>query len=269
MPELPDVENYRRYLERHARRQLVKEIDIPDRRVLRKLPASRFRQRVLDARMTATRRHGKHLLVALDKGGWITFHFGMTGALVYGAGGSAAPAYARLGFRFSNGSYLAYIDSRKLGHIGFAEDADQFVAAEKLGPDALDPKLTLAAFRELLASSRGNAKSFLMDQSRMAGVGNIYADEILFQARIHPEMPVRQLKPEQTARLYASLRRVLRISIARGAGSENFVDRLPVNYLLRHRDKGDHCPRCGSTIQTLRMAGRTAYFCPRCQHLRR
>jgi formamidopyrimidine-DNA glycosylase len=269
MPELPDVENYRRYLDRHARRQVVKEVDILDRQVLRKLPASRFRRHVLGARMMSTRRHGKYLLVALDKAGWITFHFGMTGALAYGAAAGERPAYTRLRFDFSNGCYLAYTDPRKLGHIGYAEDADRFIADEKLGPDALDPKLTLTAFRELLRSARGNAKSFLMDQSRIAGVGNIYADEILFQARIHPEMPVRQLGPEQSARLYRDLRRVLKIAIARGAGSENFIDRLPASYLLRYRQKGGHCPRCGTEIQTLRMSGRTTYFCPRCQQLGR
>jgi formamidopyrimidine-DNA glycosylase len=269
MPELPDVENYRRYLDRHARRRVVKEVDIPDRRVLRKLPASRFRQRVLAARMMSTRRHGKHLLVALDKGGWITFHFGMTGAFAYGAERSEAPAYVRLRFVFSNGDYFAYTDPRKLGHIGFAEDADEFIAGQKLGPDALDPKFTLPAFQDLLASARGNAKSFLMDQSQIAGVGNIYADEILFQARIHPEAPVRQLSKDQTARLHGDLRRVLKIAIARGAGSENFIDRLPASYLLRHRDKDGHCPRCSTAIQTLRMSGRTSYFCPRCQRLGR
>ncbi|HZT18040.1 MAG TPA: DNA-formamidopyrimidine glycosylase family protein [Dongiaceae bacterium] len=268
MPELPDVENYRFYLDRHAKRQTIRGVEVIDARVLRRLSGPAFRRRVVGARMGESRRHGKHLLVALDKGGWVTFHFGMTGALAAYGGQDERPAYARLSFDFGNGRSLAYTDPRKLGHMGFVEDADRFIAEEKLGPDALAKSLTLKRFRELIAGGRGHVKSLLMDQSRIAGIGNLYADEILFQARLHPELPVSRLTPDEVARLYRDMRRVLKIAVARGAGSEDFLDRLPASYLLRHRGKDERCPRCGGPIQALRMGGRTAYLCPRCQSLR-
>ena len=106
-----------------------------------------------------------------------------------------------------------------------------------------------------------------MDQSRIAGIGNTYGDEILFQARLHPELPIRHLDAEDVTRLYRAMRRVLKEAITRGAGSENFVDHLPASYLLRHRHPGGRCPRCGGPIALLRVGGRAAYYCPHCQPL--
>jgi formamidopyrimidine-DNA glycosylase len=267
MPELPDVESDKRLLDHQARRQVIRRVEVGDGRILRKLSAAEFKRRVLGRRILSSRRHGKHLLAALDQNGWITLHFGMTGALVTCAAEGAPPPFTRLRLDLSGGKSLCYTDPRRLGHIGMAEDADSFIATEKLGPDALDPKLTLARFRAIIAAARGSAKSVLMDQSRIAGVGNIYADEILFQAGLHPELPIRHLNEAAVARLYRALRRVLKEAIARGAGSEHFADRMPASYLLRHRHPGGRCPRCAGTIATLRLGGRTTYYCPRCQPL--
>ena len=267
MPELPDVENDRRLLDRQARRKVIRAVEVTDDRTLRKLSQAEFKRRTVGRRILSSRRHGKHLLVALDKGGWITLHFGMTGALVPCAPQGEAPAFTRLRLELSGGGSLCYTDPRRLGHIGLAEDADQFIAAEKLGPDALDPKLTLARFRALVEAARGNAKSVLMDQSRIAGIGNSYGDEILFQARLHPELPIRHLDAADVTRLYRAMRRVLKEAITRGAGSENFVDHLPASYLLRHRHPGGRCPHCGGPIALLRIGGRAAYYCPHCQPL--
>jgi len=267
MPELPDVENDRRLLDRQARRKVIRTVEVTDERVLRKLSPSEFKRRTIGHRIVSSRRHGKHLLVALDKGGWITLHFGMTGALVPCASEGEPPPFTRLRLELSGGGSLCYTDPRRLGHIGLTEDADQFVAGEKLGPDALDPKLTAARFRAIIEAARGNAKSVLTDQSRIAGIGNIYADEILFQAGLHPELPIRRLDAADVTRLYRAMRRVLKEAIARGAGSENFVDRLPASYLLRHRHPGGRCPRSGGPIAMLRIGGRAAYYCPHCQPL--
>lgn len=267
MPELPDIENDRRLLDRQARRKIIRAVEVADDRVLRKLSPAEFRRGTIGRRIVSSRRHGKHLLVGLDKGGWITLHFGMTGALVACKSESELPPFTRLRLGLSGGSALCYTDPRRLGHIGLAEDADQFIAAERLGPDALDPRLTLARFRTIVEGARGNAKSVLMDQSRIAGIGNTYGDEILFQARLHPELPIRHLDAAAITRLYRAMRRVLKEAVARGAGSENFVDHLPASYLLRHRQTGGHCPRCGGPIAMLRIGGRAAYYCPRCQPL--
>lgn len=104
-----------------------------------------------------------------------------------------------------------------------------------------------------------------MDQSQLAGIGNIYSDEILFQARLHPRTRVEKLSDKQIDELYRTMRRVLTTAIKKGTGSEVLLEQLPPRYLLRHREAGGRCPRCGGKVQTLEAGGRTAYYCPKCQ----
>ncbi len=263
MPELPDVENYGRYFREHALGQVIENVGVSDKRVLRKLPPARLRRRVTGRCFVEVRRHGKHLLARLDDGGWVTLHFGMTGSLAYFKGDG--PPHDRLRFDFANGTHLGLIDPRRFGKAGTAQDAESFIAAEKLGPDALDGVLTLARFRALLAGRKGTIKAALMDQSLIAGIGNLFSDEILFRARIHPKAAVARLDAARIGKLYRTMRSTLRQAIARGAGDDAFIDRLPKSWFLPHRDKGAHCPRCGGPIDVLRFPGRSAYYCPRCQ----
>jgi formamidopyrimidine-DNA glycosylase len=265
MPELPDVELYKRYLDRHALRQTIADVAVNDARILHDLPAETFVARLRGNRLESSRRHGKHLLVRLERGGWLTLHFGMTGSLVHFRDGDDDPPYDRVRFDFAGGGHLAYVNRRMLGRVGLTEDADAFIQAEELGPDALDPALDLEALARALAGRRRDVKSVLMDQALIAGIGNIYADEILFQARLHPQTPASSLDERQRAALFEQIRAVLETAIERGAGAEQFLERLPEHYLLPHRDKGGKCPRCGAAIATLKSGGRTSYFCPRCQ----
>jgi formamidopyrimidine-DNA glycosylase len=188
----------------------------------------------------------------------------MTGALVPFEAMEDEPPYDRVRFDFTEG-HMAYTSVRMLGRVGLAEDAEGFITAERLGPDALDPRFDLAAFRATLAGRKRSVKSALMDQATMAGVGNIYSDEILFQARRHPGTPVRRLDASATEQLFGTVKEVLTTAIKRGAGSEQFLDRLPADYLLPQRRKGGRCPRCGSEVRTLKVSGRTGYYCPGCQ----
>jgi formamidopyrimidine-DNA glycosylase len=268
MPELPDVELYKRYLDEHALRQTVERVAVNDARILDDLSAKAFATRLSGNRFESSRRHGKHLLVRLHKAGWLTLHFGMTGNLVCFENEADDPPYDRVRFDFRGGRHLAYVNRRMLGRVGLADDADAFIQAEDLGPDALDPAFDLAAFTRAIEGRRRDVKSVLMDQALMAGIGNIYADEILFQARLHPKTAVTSLSEPQRAELFAQIKAVLETAIACGAGAEQFLDRLPNDYLLPHRDKGGKCPRCGAAIATLKSGGRTSYFCPRCQAAR-
>ncbi len=265
MPELPDVELYRRYLDQHALRQTVERVAVNDARILGQLSARAFSARLTGNRFEDTRRHGKHLLVRLQRGGWLTLHFGMTGDLVYFQHEADDPPYDRIRFDFTGGGHLAYVNRRMLGRVGLADDAEAFIRGEELGPDALDPAFDLAAFAKAIEGRRRDVKSVLMDQALIAGVGNIYADEILFQARLHPHTPVTSLDERQRAELFRQLRQVLEKAIACGAGAEQAVERLPDDFLLPHREKQGKCPRCGGSIATLKAAGRTSYYCPRCQ----
>ncbi len=265
MPELPDVEFYGRYLDETSLGREIDGVRVTDARILAGLPAAAFAARLRHRSFTGTRRHGKHLLVRLDDGGWLTLHFGLTGGLKAFTDVAEDPPFDRVRFDFRDGGHLAYINRRMLGRIGLADDADAFIRGEELGPDALDPAFDRRAFRAAVAGSRRDVKSSLMDQSLMAGVGNIYSDEILFQAGIDPAARISELDDAALDRVFASLKTVLEAAIATGAGSERFLDRLPAHFLLPHRNKGAACPRCGTAIATRTFAGRTGYFCPRCQ----
>jgi formamidopyrimidine-DNA glycosylase len=265
VPELPDVELYKRHLDAHARHRPIAGVVVNDARILGDLPVKAFVARLKDNRFEGSRRHGKHLLVELAQGGWLTLHFGMTGSLASFADAGDDPPYDRVRFDFADDGHLAYVNRRMLGRVGLADDADAFVAAEQLGPDALDPSFDLETFTAAVATRRRDVKAVLMDQALIAGIGNIYADEILFQARVHPRTAAASLSARQRAALFAQIKAVLQTAIDAGAGAEQLLDRLPEGYLLRQRERGRACPRCGGRVATLKSGGRTSYFCPRCQ----
>lgn len=263
MPELPDVETFRRYLDAHALHKRIAGVHVAADRVLRDLSPGQLERHLEGREISSTRRHGKHLLAVLDDGTCLTLHFGMTGHLQVFADGEADPRHDRVRLDFEDGSHLAFVDQRMFGEVGWAGNADAFVAAEDLGPDAMS--LDQVAFCKLLAGRRGRIKTALTDQTLLAGLGNIYSDEILFQAGIHPKTPVESLKAEDLATLYRTMHAVLRTCIDEGAGYGDLAGRLPAGYLLPHRKEGASCPRCGGTIRSLKMSGRTAYYCPTCQ----
>jgi formamidopyrimidine-DNA glycosylase len=265
MPELPDVELYKRHLDATCLGRTIRRVTVGDARILAEVSAAELARRLEGARMTASRRHGKHLLVDVGPPGWLTLHFGMNGSLKHFTDGESDPTYDRVRFDFAGGHHLAYVNPRLLGRVGLAPNADAFIAAEGLGPDALDPRFDLATFELALDGRKRDIKSLLMDQEVLAGVGNIYSDEILFQAGINPRTRCDRLDAGARRRLFGRIKEVLETAIASGAGAEQLVDRLPGSFLIPHRQKGGRCPRCGGEIASAKFSGRTAYYCPRCQ----
>jgi formamidopyrimidine-DNA glycosylase len=265
MPELPDVEGFKRVLEKNALRRTIERVVVSDSRILGKLSARAFASGLQGTKLVAARRHGKHLMAKIDRGGWLTLHFGMTGALQFVRKREDEPPFTRVRLDFANDGCLAYTNKRMIGRVGLVEDAADFIADEKLGLDALDLRFDFDAFKTAVLGSERDVKSVLMDQEIVAGIGNIYSDEILFQARINPAERTDKLTPDQLKRLFLEMRRILKTAIACGAGSEQFVERLPKGSLLPERNKGGHCPRCRSPLKVFKLGGRTAYCCPRCQ----
>jgi formamidopyrimidine-DNA glycosylase len=266
MPELPDVELFKQVLAKNALHKTIARVVVNDKRILGKLAAPTFIDRLHGAKLVGTRRHGKHLLASIDRGGWLSLHFGMTGALHFIPKPDRELPFTRVRFDFSSDGGLAYTNKRMIGRVGLIENVDEFIADEKLGPDALDPRLDLAAFKAAVRGSKRDVKSVLMDQEIIAGIGNIYSDEILFQARINPAARTDTLTPSEVKKLYLTMREVLDTAIAHGAGSELFTERMPKGALLPERKKGSHCPRCGSALKMFKVGGRTAYCCPQCQN---
>jgi len=259
MPELPDVENFRRYMAKHAMKQVVSEVRVTDDRILESISSDQLQERIAGNQVVSTRRHGKYLLAEMSSGGWVVFHFGMTGFFVYGASANAYPRHARAVFTFENNDFLAFDCQRLLGRLTWTGTAEDYIASQKLGPDALE--LDFKSFADKVAGARTMVKSALMNQERVAGIGNVYSDEILFQARIHPKIPINGLDEDRLAHLYQAMRDVLNRAIECGAVPEKF----PADYLLPHRSAGDACPVCGGRIQKIKISGRTAYICNKCQ----
>lgn len=262
MPELPDVENYRRYLAHHALGQPIAHVAVKDKRVTRGTPSGRFARALVGHTLSRTLRHGKHLLVKSGDG-WLTLHFGMTGHLDYSDG--KAPKFDRFQLDFRNGHHLAFVDGRRLGRIGYSGSTKDFIEDHVLGPDALDRKLTAKAFVERFTDRRGGIKAALLDQSIVAGIGNLYADELLFQAKVHPLTPVSGLTPAKLRSLHKMMRQILHTAIRSGAGSPSLYERLPKSYLIPKRNSGAECPRCHGKVKRIAAAGRSTYFCPACQ----
>lgn len=259
MPELPDVEVFRRRLARAGLHRPIARVEVPDSTVLRGVSRQRFSRALRSKQLTTTCRHGKYLYAGIEGGGFLVLHFGMTGYLEPRDSSGPRASHTRLVLNFKDGSQMSYVDSRRLGKATVVDRVGDHVADEDLGPDAFS--LGYADLRSLLHQSRGSVKATLMDQSRVAGIGNIYSDEILFQARIGPKRPANTLDDTEVRRLHRQTRRVLELAIDRKADPE----RLPDGWLLRHREDGVTCPRGNGTVTYFKGSGRGAYYCPACQ----
>jgi len=265
MPELPDVEIFRRRLDEAAAGRRITDVKVRDARLLDDISARELERRLVGRRIRSTERHGKLLIAKLDDGGALILHFGMTGTIETSAEGAPTPQYEVLHIALEKGGWASVTSRRKLGHIWLAGNVATFLTDHKQGPDALAKALDVKAFTAALGSKRSTLKSALMDQVRIAGIGNIYSDEILFQVRLHPLTQVGDLNAEQLDKLHQTNIRVLRQAIARGVMAEGPASAFPDDWLSGHRERGGHCPRCHTPLATLRSGGRTAYFCPRCQ----
>jgi formamidopyrimidine-DNA glycosylase len=260
MPELPEVEQARRYLEKNALNRRIRAVEVLDAGVLQEVEEATFRQDLQGRSMTTAGRRGKQIFVGLDDGSFLTVHLGMTGELMVG-GDDPAPRYSRVVFRFEGGTSLFYADQRKFGAIGIAGSVDQFVTEHRLGPDALC--INRSDFVERVSGHKKAIKSVLLDQSVLAGIGNLYADEALFQARLHPAKRADSISRGKLGDLHRQIGNVLRGSIA---VSSDFAD-LPEGYMLKVREEGAACPRGNGSLTMIKVAGRTSIFCPQCQRL--
>jgi formamidopyrimidine-DNA glycosylase len=259
MPELPDVETFKRYLNATSLHQRISSVDVRSTYVLKGVSAHELARRLKGRSFESSRRHGKHLFVRADADLWLRLHFGMTGSLQYFKHEEQTPKHTRVLFVFRNAYRLAFEDQRKFGEIGLIEDVNEFLKKRALGPDALD--ITLLQFREILGKHRGAVKTILLNQKLIAGIGNIYADEILFRARIHPATQVSALKEKTVAKLFRAARYILKKAIEAKAD----VNLMPKSWLMPHRGKGGKCPRCGRELKSATIGGRTAWFCTQCQ----
>ncbi|MBU2532022.1 MAG: hypothetical protein KKB37_04745 [Alphaproteobacteria bacterium] len=245
MPELPDVENYRRYLAETAMQKRIDHVEVPNTSIVHGISARQLAITLEGHCLVDTHRHGKFLFATLDDN----------------------PPHDRLRLDFTNGYHLAFESQRMFSEASIVGTPSAFIEEHGLGLNACDPELNEQAFADLLQGRRGQIKSALMDQAFLAGIGNVYSDEILFQCRVHPKTGIAKLDRKTVGKLYAAMGYVLQAAIDHGAGTEAVAARLPGDFLLPHRVEGEPCPRCAGMIEKARIASRTSYFCPKCQRL--
>jgi len=254
VPELPDVELFKRYADATSLHRDVDDVFLRSQLVDDVSPGT-IRRHLRGSRLEETRRHGKHLFLRSSNGGWLQLHFGMTGLLESSSGD--APPHTELRLDFADGGHLAFVNQRKFGTISWVDDVDEYVAAGELGPDPLADDVDLPAFLQRLESRRGTIKGALMNQEVIAGLGNVYTDEICFQAGIDPRSATAHLDDGHLRMLHATMRRVIDEAIACHAS----VEEMPDDWLLPHRESDLPCPRCDGHIERTEVTGRSTYLC--------
>ena len=257
MPELPEVEAARRVVERAAVGRTIRALLVLHPALERCISAAELRS-LAGRRVTAVERRGKHQLLHIDDGRVLHVHFRMAGDWDVGRESDPPPRHARALLTFTDGDRVALVDSRALCTLSLRESAAAALPA--LGPEATDPSLTAAVLGASLARRRGPIKPVLLDQRVVAGLGNIYAAEALWHARISPLAPASSLSPRRVARLLEGMRLALAAAEPGRYSSGDGAERFQV-----YGRAGEPCARCGRPIRRVVQAGRSTFYCPHCQ----
>ena len=274
MPELPETETIARDLDASVRGRTIVDVSVTRPDVLRGITAEQLRSRVVGARVERCWRRAKLVVLDLSTGDRVVVQPRFTGALLLDAGQlpERERAYSTLAFTLDDHRRLHYRDIRRLGTVSLMPPDEFRAYAGALGPEPLDPHFTVAQLAGLLRSSRQAVKKLLMDQRRLVGVGNIYANEALWRAGIDPARPARSVSDDEMARLHTGIRSVLTESIAhRGTSFRDYVDTNGAAggftaHLQAYGRGGAPCARCGTPLaETHAIDGRTTVWCQRCQ----
>lgn len=267
MPELPEVQTIASDLQKELPGRRFVDVEIRWDRSIAAPDLRQFRRLLIGRSVESVGRRGKHLLLRLSGGFTLIVHLRMTGALLVAPCGD--DRFARTIFQLDDGRCLIFRDIRKFGRLWLVPDEGMVLGA--LGPEPLSPDLTTEDFARMLMERRGALKPLLLDQRFLAGIGNIYVDESLFEAGLHPLRPAASLSADEAARLYQAVRAVLQRAILnRGTSFRDFVDGFGreggnVPALRAYGRAGEPCHRCGSRIQRIVVGQRGTFYCPTCQ----
>jgi formamidopyrimidine-DNA glycosylase len=287
MPELPEVETVCRQLEPEIEARRIEGLEVLDERWTRPAPAAEVERALAGRTIEGLGRRGKYLLLRLEGGRTLVMHLRMTGNLVlvegedildpaegmrlYEGERSTSERHLRARFALDDGRQLWFTDPRRFGEAFLLEDRDLGARFAKLGVEPLSAEFTPEALGEAAAGRTAPLKSFLLDQAHVAGVGNIYADEALFRARLHPLSPAGSMKPEHHLALRDAVVEALEAGLEHGGASiDDYRDgrgekgEMQDEFLV-HTREGEPCPSCGGPIARIVVSGRSTYFCPSCQ----
>ncbi|MBE0429775.1 MAG: bifunctional DNA-formamidopyrimidine glycosylase/DNA-(apurinic or apyrimidinic site) lyase [Thermoleophilia bacterium] len=273
MPELPEVETVKRQLAPALTGRSITRARILDPLIVAPAAAAGFKKKIRGRQITEVGRRGKYLKVELDSGLTLVLHLRMTGRLIHAdmPYNSVNKRHLRLYLWLDDGSGLAFYDQRRFGKAVLLEPTQAAALWERLGPEPLERSFSAVRLHRILNGRQRPVKSLLLDQSLIAGIGNIYADEALFRAGINPARPANRISAAEAQRLCRAIKQTLRSAIrlegssvdtyrtARGARG-----RFQKTFRV-HRREGEPCPTCDGTVKKIRIAGRSTYFCPSCQ----
>lgn len=273
MPEMPEVEIIRRYLDTVLSGQKIMKIDILLSRQIKWPQPEQYRAMAIGRTIRAMHRRGKYLIMELDNGNELIFHLRMTGRLVFESDGVPQDSYARLLFFLDGGGVLVYGDTRTLGAVYALAPGERWRihGLDAMGPEPLSAEFTPEYLFQLVQGKKTVIKSLLLNQKYIGGIGNIYDDEALFLAGIHPARRASSLTREECLCLYQAINSVIEAGIR--DGGTTFRDYQNgeggqgshQEHLWVYNRKGKHCRKCGTLIEKMTLGGRGTHFCPVCQ----
>ncbi|RPI68566.1 MAG: Fpg/Nei family DNA glycosylase [Ignavibacteriales bacterium] len=263
MPELPEVESFRLYMDSTSLNKTITGVEVQSSSVLAGVTKNALQKKLKGKKFLSTSGYGKYLFAETNNNEFLVMHFGMTGFLNYYKKRDEGGKYIRMQVNFKNGYHLAFDDRRKLGHIYFTDDLKKFIKKKRLGVDPVRENIGYSDFKKYLTGRRGTVKSVFMNQEIFAGIGNIYSDEILFHSKINPNTSFEKLKEKDLKTLFRKMKDILRLAIDKDAE----WGELPENFLLHYRKPGKDCPLCSGTIERSTIGGRSSYYCNKHQRL--
>jgi len=270
MPELPEVETIKRQLNRKVKGKKIKSVEVRLNKFV-KYPLNKFKKLVEGAKISQVERRAKLLIIKLSNQYCLIIHLKMSGQLFY----QGQPnKHTHLIYHFSDGSRLIHNDLRKFGFVKVVSEKElsNFLKKEKYGPEPLSEEFTLNLFKKMLAKrGKSKIKPLLMDQGWLAGIGNLYSDEILFLAKVLPTRTAGSLESAEIKRIYQGIKKILTLAIKKqGSSADLYLDTagqegdyLPL--VKVYGRQGQPCYICGTEIERMKIGGRSAHFCPKCQ----
>lgn len=275
MPELPEVETVRRSLEEKLKGKAFVGVDVFLEKMFRGIAPEEAAAHLNGRKITGIDRRGKYLIINLSGGAALVIHLRMTGQLLYCPPEQEKGKHTHIIFHLNNNCQLRFMDQRQFGkiHLVSARELENLSGLKDLGVEPLSDGFTREFFKKELKKRRTKIKPLLLDQTFVAGIGNIYADEALFRARLNPERVASSLNPREASRLYLAIREVLIEGIEnRGTSIKDYLDGdgnkgSNQNNLRVYGREGEPCLKCGRKVERKVIGGRSSHFCPKCQKL--
>ena len=262
MPELPDVQEVIRRIKKKIINKKIGKIVVLSRKIIVTPAINRFREALVGKKIKAISRRGKFILITLSSTDTLVVHLRMTGDLKIVSSKNKIHKHTRVIFSLSSGIDLRYIDPRKLGKMYLVPDSNfkKIKLLLEMGPEPLSDEFTEEEFRRILGKHRGSIKALLLNQRFIAGIGNVYGDEILFHAGIHPLKSPDDFSENEIRTLYSKIKSVLATAVKMRAAPW-----IHPRWLMGERGEGGSCPKCSRVLDRVHIQGRYSYFCPKCQ----